>query len=114
MNTKMQKYLTDLPGRSDEHKRRFALFVSSGLTLFIFAIWSLVRFGIPASEQAIVAENYEAEEARDESEMFERLGTGVSAAYLSLKERFIDGFSSININEEYEEMRREGLDNYGR
>lgn len=41
----MRKYLSTIHQKSPEHKRLFALIVSSSVTLIIFGIWSLVTFG---------------------------------------------------------------------
>lgn len=41
----MRKYLSTIHQKSPEHKRLFALIVSSSITLIIFGIWSLVTFG---------------------------------------------------------------------
>lgn len=44
----MRKYLATIHQRSPEHKKRFALLVSSGVTLLIFGIWSITTFGTSA------------------------------------------------------------------
>lgn len=54
----MRKYLATLHQRPPEHKKRFALLVSGGVTLLIFGIWSLASFGVP--DRTV---------ARDESEV---------------------------------------------
>jgi len=41
----MRTYLATIHQKSPEHKRLFALIVSSSITLIIFGIWSLVTFG---------------------------------------------------------------------
>lgn len=41
----MEAYLRDLRAKPPEHKKRFAFFVSLGVTLFIFVIWFFVKFG---------------------------------------------------------------------
>lgn len=41
----MRTYLSTIHQKSPEHKRLFALIVSSSITLIIFGIWSLVTFG---------------------------------------------------------------------
>lgn len=43
----MRKYLSTLHQRPDRHKDRFAFLASASITLFIFAIWSFVKFGDP-------------------------------------------------------------------
>lgn len=45
MKNNMRKYLSTIHQKSPEHKRLFALIVSSSITLIIFGIWSLVTFG---------------------------------------------------------------------
>lgn len=51
----MRKYLASLPDRSESHKKTFALLVSGGFTVFIFAIWALVNIGAP-SESTLAAD----------------------------------------------------------
>lgn len=41
----MKKYLKDLPNKSPEHKKRFALLASGSFTVVMFAIWAVVKFG---------------------------------------------------------------------
>ena len=41
----MKTYLATIHQKSPEHKRLFALVVSSSITLIIFGVWSLVTFG---------------------------------------------------------------------
>lgn len=41
----MKKYLSTLHQKPHHHKKRFALLASSLVTLSIFGIWSLVKFG---------------------------------------------------------------------
>lgn len=41
----MKRYLSQIHTKPEAHKKRFALLVSGGFTLLIFAIWSVVMFG---------------------------------------------------------------------
>lgn len=74
----MRKYLASLPERSDSHKKTFALLVSGGFTLFIFAIWALVNLGTPSGELA------EGERVEAESPLVS-LGSGLAGALGAIK-----------------------------
>lgn len=49
MHKSIRRYLTDLHGKPDHHKKRFALLVSGTATLFIFTIWCIAKFGTYSS-----------------------------------------------------------------
>jgi hypothetical protein len=58
----MRHYIATLHKRPDHHKRRFALLVAAGVSLFIFAIWSMVTFG----EGGIMAQSEKPVRAHEE------------------------------------------------
>ena len=106
----MRKYLTTLHTRSNRHKKRFALLVSSFFTLFIFGMWSLVNFGTSPS---VVAEK----EKVNEIGPFQSIRANLASSFDALNASFDDlktGFQSIDVNDKYQEMRDNALDIYGR
>ena len=49
----MKRYIETLKEKPENHRKKFACAVSGLLTLFIFAIWSLVTFGGVSSDQVV-------------------------------------------------------------
>ncbi|MBI2086734.1 MAG: hypothetical protein HYT69_00985 [Candidatus Zambryskibacteria bacterium] len=80
----MRKYLATLHRRPVHHKKRFALLVSGGFTLFIFAIWSAVNFP-PGTDP--VKSPISDHGAREVSPL-ESLRSGVATSLTALKESF--------------------------
>ncbi len=52
----MKKYISEIHTKSPEHKKKFALLVSAGITLVIFGVWAFVKFNDLANKP-VVAEN---------------------------------------------------------
>ena len=114
----MKKYLSTIHQRSPAHKRRFALAVSGGATLIIFAIWSLVVFGnsnvtvadqnTSASNPTVVANN------SNTVSPFEDLSGGVANSIDAVKQQFNQikqAVTSTNIQDKYQETRDQALTN---
>ncbi|MEK7147858.1 MAG: hypothetical protein AAB758_01015, partial [Patescibacteria group bacterium] len=78
----MRRYLATLHKRSDEHKKRFALLVSGGISLFIFAIWSMATFGPTGS---IAESNTEPQRAHEEVGPIESIRVNLASSLESLK-----------------------------
>ena len=114
----MKRYLSTLHRQPDEHKRRFALFVSSVVTLFIFSIWSLVIFG--TSPGGILAENETnqvAETTSGDISPFQSMRSGLASSFQALKNSFGElksGIESVNLETKYQDLRDGALDIYAR
>lgn len=88
----MRAYLSTIHTRSDQHKKRFSLAVSGGITLIIFGIWAFVHFGV---EPAKVADAGSAQtglvpagqdlQTANAVTPFEALGGSIGDAWKSLK-----------------------------
>ena len=86
----MRKYLATIHEKPEHHKKRFALMVSGGFTLIIFAIWSLVNIG--PSDRVV---------ANDQNEIspFESLKASIGAAIQVLRSDVGDlkqGLETVN------------------
>jgi len=86
----MKKYLSELHTKPHHHKKRFALAVSGSVTLLIFAVWAVVRFGdVPQ----IAKENSGPVNlaATVESSGFEQIIDGIESSWQSLTGALRDG-----------------------
>lgn len=107
----MRHYLTNLREKPHHPKKNFAFAVSGGISLLIFAIWLSVNFGL-ASEtgsQPVV----DTHEVGPIEALVESLGSSV----MSIK----DGLSNLTqvisgagVQDSYESMKSEALNQYGR
>lgn len=117
----MRKYLSTLHTRTDSHKKRFAFAVSGTLTLIMFTLWTLATFGTGGVLAQKEAEMVKKEVAREVSP-FSSLKNGVAAGWAGFRETFnglrgsVEGVldSSKGSQEEYEKLRNEVLNTYGR
>lgn len=75
----MRKYLGTLHIKSDNHKKRFALLVSSAFTLLIFGIWSLTTFG--GSYKTVLVE-------KEEVGPLQSLSTNLAASFEVFRNNF--------------------------
>ncbi len=80
-------YFSTLHRQPPEHKRFFAIFVSGAITVFIFGIWSLVKFGGGAE---VVAQN----ENINEVGPFESFSSNIAGSLQALKDSFVELKSS--------------------
>jgi hypothetical protein len=74
-------YFSTLHRQPVEHKKRFALFVSSAVTIFIFGIWSLVKFG---GGGEVVAQD----KNTNENSPFESFTSNMASSFQALKDSF--------------------------
>ena len=81
----MRQYLATLHKPSPQHKKHFALGVSGGVTLVIFALWSVVNFG---SNGTIAKSGVEVERAHPEVSPLESLRTNVASSFQGIIESF--------------------------
>ena len=103
----MKKYLLTLHRQPDQHKKRFALTVSSIVTLFIFGVWSLVTFGV---HPEIVAQ-------KNEASPLDSLRTSVASSFEALTnslEALTKNLGSVNFEAGYKDMRDKAIDTYGK
>jgi len=110
----MRRYLATLHKRPDHHKKNFALAVSGGVTLSMFAIWLFVNFGQTASPQLAQAN---AHQAVHEMGPLESLGASLGSSWGALKESFgslTESFGGVDVKGGYEELKTKTLDQYGR
>ena len=112
----MKKYLSTIHQRSPEHKKRFALAVSSLVTLFIFTVWSLVNFG--TAPGGILAKDYQVE-AQKTAEVgpftyIRNILAGSFAALINIFNNVKSEAEQVNLESEYKELRDNALDTYGR
>ena len=83
----MRKYLATLHTKSQSHKKRFSLLVSGGVTLFIFAMWSMSTFG----QSGTLAENKKEREIKrthEEITPLESLRSSTIESLDSIKEAY--------------------------
>ena len=112
----MRQYLATIHTRSDKHKKRFALLTSGGFTLFIFIIWSLVKFSPFGSDSnAVVANevNVPTNTANAISPL-DNISSGISASFQALKDQFTSlkgNVQSVNLQGQYNEMRTDAINN---
>jgi len=102
----MDRFIANLHKRPDHHKRRFALLVSSIVTLFIFSAWSLVNFGTTG----------EVTKQEKEVSPFESLRAAVGSSLEGMGKifgEFKTGLQSVDLESEYKEMRSNTLEIYG-
>lgn len=113
----MRRYLAELHTKPDHHKRRFALFASSTITLFIFGVWSLATFGV--NDKIIARNNVSVPSTRVESNEispFQSLRLSLAASLEAIRGSFRElktGLEAINIETEYRELRDGALNIYG-
>lgn len=81
----MNSYIKSLPNKSRRHKKHFALAVSAGVTLLIFAIWLLVKFhdNTPVVEDTAGAVNLASVSESAPSTVSDILG-GIKASWEAL------------------------------
>lgn len=85
-------YLSTLHRQPAVHKKRFALFVSGTITLFIFGVWSLVNFG---GDGGVIARKANMNTA--EVSPLESFGTNVASSFSALKDSFVELKTTLNI-----------------
>jgi hypothetical protein len=112
----MRKYLATLHKRPDHHKKRFALLVSGGFTLAIFAVWSMVTLGpngtLAQDNRQLTTDN----QRQNEVSPFESLTSSVASGWQSVVEGLQDLKKSVNgldFDSDYEEMRSDVIKVYG-
>ncbi|MFH1472837.1 MAG: hypothetical protein ABIF06_00260 [bacterium] len=94
----MKKYLSTLKDKPHQHRKRFALIVSSVFTLAIFAGWSLVTFG-GYSPNLPVAQNTS---SLTETSPFGTLRSTFAAAFASIRgnvDEVKKGIQSVNLDQ---------------
>lgn len=110
----MYKYLDKVRQKPDHHKKRFALMVSSTVTMAIFAVWSFVMFGVP-STGSVLADRSTERVSEEEHSPFESLRANTLSAFSSIKEDFAkvtETIKSIELESEYAEMRQDAIETY--
>jgi hypothetical protein len=90
----MRKYLATLHQRPDHHKRRFALLTSGVVTLSIFIIWSLVRFGSMTSSNVADSQPNTAAVATSITPL-QAIGSSIATAWASITSEFSSANSAI-------------------
>jgi hypothetical protein len=112
----MRHYLSTLHDRSPRHKKQFAFAVSSGFTLALFVVWTMVRFSpfteAPSTLAAddttrglIVLED-------NEIEPFDNIRSGLSSSFEAFGSIFKDAkknVESVNLENEYQKVRSDSL-----
>ncbi len=107
----MKEYLKTIHQRSSAHKRRFALLVSGGATLFIFGIWSLVVFG---SKGVTVADTTTQAGNQNVVSSFEDIKGGVANSLEAVKNQVNQvkqAITTTNVENKYQEVRDQALSN---
>jgi hypothetical protein len=111
----MRKYLAELPTKPDHHKKRFAFLVSGGVTLSIFAIWTIANFG--ANGALVRSEDTIARQEMEEVGPIESLRLGLSSGLEGIASAFEGLRSAFSGSEEFEadykSMRNGVLNTYG-
>jgi len=109
----MRRYIATLHKKPEHHKKRFALLVSGGFTLFVFAIWTLVMFG---SDGTLAKNNAPVLRAHREVSPIESMWENLSSSIEGLREAFgglKDSSGTLEIEDDYLEMRNNVLNVYG-
>lgn len=113
----MRHYLSTLHTKSDTHKKRFALLTSGGFTLFIFVIWSLVRFSpFSTSDTSTLASNEVNVPTNTANAIspLDNISSGIGASFQALKDQFTSikgNVQSVNLQGQYNEMRTDAISN---
>ena len=105
----MRKYLATLHKRPDHHKKNFAMGVSGGVTLSIFAVWMVVNFGATPPAVAQQASVHEVGP-------FESLGQSLGSTWGALKESFgelTESLGGVDVKSGYEDLKDKTLEEYG-
>lgn len=105
----MKKYLSEIHTKSPEHKKKFALSVSLGITLIIFGIWSLVKWSDLANKD-VVTEN--SQPIVDEITPISNLTNGIANSLEAIKTTAVELKNSVNqanLQNQYENMKKEAL-----
>lgn len=100
----MRQYLATLHKKPDQHKKRFAFLVSGTFTLFLFVTWSLVNYGLPASEGSREQVVVQGSSREVEITPFNSLEGGMAAAFKALTGGFSEmkrGLEQVNVGSEY-------------
>ncbi len=111
----MKKYLATIHTRSDRHKTSFALGVSGGFTLLIFAVWFIARE--PAAPIAKKEGPSQLAGVVHEVSPLESLAATAANAWdgiLASFHLFNQGIENINLDESYKELKNESIGSYGR
>ena len=125
----MRKYLSTIHERPESHKKRFAFAVSGGVTLMIFAIWTMVNFGNggvlaqetePTSNTELIAGRAQDGAAQvAEVSPLQSIGASVSSTWGALGEAWgelkgsLSGLSDVDLGAEYEALKESTIDTYG-
>lgn len=113
----MRKYLATLHKRPEHHQKNFALAVSGGVTLFIFAIWLLVNFGSVSAVSDTQTEEVATLGRVKEVSPLESLGLSLAASWGSMKEAWgslTQGFKGFDVEAGYDEMKEKTFETYAR
>lgn len=108
----MRRYLANMHKRPDSHKKNFALAVSGGFTLIIFAFWTFFTFG----EGATLAKE-ETKKPANEVSPLSSLSLTVASTWdeiSGLWGNIKSSFGTTDLEAGYEEMRDQSLNTYGR
>ena len=114
----MRRYLATLHKRSDSHKKNFALLVSGGFTLAIFAVWLFVNYGSLGSPQ--VAEDTAGVTqlaAVHEVGPFQSLADSLSSSwsdFVGSVKNLTEAVHAPDVKQGYDQMKSETFDTYGR
>jgi hypothetical protein len=121
----MKEYLRTIHKRSDTHKKRFALIVSGLVTMLIFLVWAIVSFGnaTPVAANNSTSDDslaavVEATPAADVNAVtpFQDLLSGIGSAVDAIKQsvgQVKQAASSVNLNQDYQNVRNDALPTNG-
>jgi hypothetical protein len=103
----MKKYFSQLHEKPDHHKKRFALLLSSTITLFIFGVWSLVIFGPSGSIMGNRDGSAIAVTRDREVSPFQSFRLTLAASFEAFANNFRElksGLEAVDFEENYREM----------
>jgi hypothetical protein len=111
----MRKYLSTIHTRSDKHKKNFALAVSSGVTLTIFALWTFINFG---NGGVVAQQEVETRVSKNEVSPLESMGASLGSSWAAIREtwgEFTGSFGEVEVDVDsaYEEMKTRTINTYG-
>jgi len=108
----MRAYLSTIHTRSHAHKKRFAFGVSAGITLSIFAIWSIVTFSSFGKDSVVATDN----RLDDTAAPIENIKSGVASSFQALKDQMnsVKGsVKAVDLNKEYQDVRNDAVNQNG-
>jgi hypothetical protein len=104
----MKKYLAEIHTKSPKHKKRFAFFVSLGVTLIIFGVWMFVKFNGLSNFNTQDNTNIQTAEITPINNLTSGIANSLEAIKSTVGE-LKNAVSATNLQDQYNNMKNQAL-----